>query len=677
MRKGKKTIIRTKPIYLIQTAVILYTILITKLPPNEHFNEVDCLLNAIAPTIDYSHNMRILKLPRSTPVGSLIYRLKGSDGDPNTQLVFGVSGIEGRALLDIVSVPRSWNEADVFLRAPLEESIYNLTIYVTDGNKTTQVESTVYATPDEGTLIGNQSDLSLFSSADDLLSQAIASTPSSPFVNPKHVFHVPENTKPNESIGSITVLESQKSGLPVRFELRGKGSEKFSIKYVFGPKGQSRAELVLAQQLDYEKQNLFNLKVLALNAWTNVRYDTRNVATMDIVITVSDVQDTPPVFKNLPHSLKLSNNLQVGDLVAKLEAEDGDYADQRPINYALDAASPLSGYFDIDKLTGEVRLIKSMSELALHATWDLASWSMLTVFASEQPDTSSYDHLWPPMYAKVELPLVLVDMVNEAPKFIGGWQTSDTRFNTKILHAYMKETSGKESAEGNIVRWYTNSSETGDSLVDNLSKSLNGRPSILDLGLGPNGTFELTLEGGDSELFKIDPSFPITRQTTFTLTVANSELLNETVFDHDTLQTGNRRSYFSLDIVARDFGSPQRQSSRVKCSIELVEVNDNLPEFESDFYSFSVYENAQIGTLVGSVRARDLDSAEGGQVRYTSLAGLDNNLFRLNQDNGQITLSAGLDRERKNMFLFLVEARDLAGLGKPNYTQVMINVLGE
>lgn len=683
-----------KSIYLRQlftSTVILYTILIYILTV-QIYNEdyVNCLFNAIAPTIDYSHNMRILKLPHSTPVGSLIYRLKGSDADPNTQLVFGVSGIEGRALLDIIPVARTWNEADVYLRSPLDETIYNLTIYVTDGNKTTQVESTIIVTPDE---ISNQTiDNNNFESGGVNLSSLTQLTTTPPFVNAKHVFHVPENTKPDEVIGSVTVLESQKSGLPVRFELRGKGSEKFSIKYVFGPKGQSKGEIILAYPVDYEKQNLYKLKILALNAWTNILYDTRNVATMDIVITVGDVQDTPPVFRNLPHSLKLSNILQVGDLVVKLEAEDGDYADQRPINYALDATSPLSAYFDIDKSSGEVRLIKSMSELAIHATWDSTSWSMLTVFASEQPDTSSYDHLWPPMYAKVELPIILVDMVNEAPKFIGGWQTSDTRFNLKILHGYLREIESKENPQNyNAVRWYTNSSETGSPLIDNLIKSFNGRPSILDLGLGSNGTFELSLEGQDAQLFKIDPSFPITKQTTFTLTITdeiNTNLFNGTTFDRDLQQ--QQRTFFNLDIIARDFGSPQRQSSRIKCLIELIDINDNSPQFETDLYTFSLYENAQIGTLVGQVKARDVDSGEAGQIRYVSLNGVDSSLFRLNQETGQIVLdgattagSSGnvggsshiLDRERKSYYLFVVEARDSSGLGKSNYTQVMINIL--
>lgn len=136
-------------------------------------------------------------------------------------------------------------------------------------------------------------------------------------------------------IGHVSVLESIKSDLPVRFELRG--SDKFSIRYVFGPQGQSKAEITVNQALDYEKRNMYQLVILALNAWSNTRYDTRNIASLDLIVAVQDVQDTPPIFRDLPTILRLNRSHQIDDTVLKVFAEDGDYADQRPINYALDS----------------------------------------------------------------------------------------------------------------------------------------------------------------------------------------------------------------------------------------------------------------------------------------------------------------------------------------------------
>lgn len=731
-----------------------------------------CFANSIAPTIDYSHNMRILKLPKTTQAGSLIYRLKGSDADPNTQLTFGVLGPEARSLLEILPIQNSWNEADVYLRTNLEQFIasqlqlqsqqqqnlqpqFNLTLYVSDGNMTTQIESTILITDPEleGAIVPSNSD-----------SLQQQQQQSSAFINTKHIFHIPENLQLDEPFGQISVLESDSNELPVRFELRGKGSDKFNIKYVFGPRGQSRGQLHLAQNVDYEKQNLFNLKILALNAWTDSKWDTRNVVTMDIVITLSDVQDTAPIFKSAPSSLRVTNVMQIGDLIGIIEAEDGDLGDQRPIHFALDASSPLAEYFSIDKLSGQIRLVKTMQELGLHAAWDSPTWSVLTVIASEPPDPASYDRLWPPMYSKLELPLMLVDIVNEPPQFLGGWQTNTLRKFQKrnnnainktqilmttnghvkpgqqmsgamrlaanqrnsiennlemassstvkfannrvertindnnkltttamqnnqqiaILHAFLSELSTRNlDPSGQLVRWYTNGSSpttsTSTTNGDSSSSSSSSpfvRPIVIDLGLGQNGTFQVHLEGPDAVLFRLEPSMPVAKQSNLMLFVADSVApSNWSLFDRDS---PNGRDQFRLDLVARDFGQPHRLSNRIHCQIDLLELNDNAPQFESDLYSFSVYENAQRGQLVGQVRARDPDANSASNskqlgLKYGPLTGANSNLFKIQADSGQILLEGPLDRERDPMYLLLVEVSDLAG--NSNYTKIIIQIL--
>lgn len=652
-------------------------------------------VGAIAPTIDYSHNMRVLKLPKSiVQVGDLIYRLKGSDADASNRLTFGSASPQARSLLDIVPVldASHWNEADVYLRSQLTEPIYNLTIFVSDGtNKTTQVESTIIVTDPtirnlllleqqrqqntsetinaEEPLFGNGGcnstsrlqALIASASTGTLLAES-NSMRFSPFVRPRQVFTVAENTGVGEVVGSVSVLERTDSDLAVRFELRGTGADNFIIRYVFGPHGQARGELLLARPLDYEQQNMYQLKVLALNAWTNREFDTRNVHALDIVISVGDVQDTGPVFTKpdliqsssgaangaqpvLWHPLQVSNRMRVGDLLTKVEARDGDAGDQRPIQYALDASSQLSEFFDIDKMSGEIKLLKPVDELI--ALSDLINLDpsvplQLSVFASEVPDTSSYEHLWPPMYTRIELPLQVVDAHNDAPQFRGGWQSEDPRTADKTLHAYLPSESssgGRNQVQARgpstptlsdrqqlqqppvataqtMVYWYTNSS------------SDNNQPVVIDTNRGLNGTFELTLEGADAHLFTVEPSYAVVRQTHVNLYVKSSELY---AFDRD-----QARRMYQLDLVARDFGPKVRMSSKVRVTIELIDTSNNAPRFDSDLYVFSVYENSQLGTTVGTVRART-DRREGdapagkyhrtpNDVRYTSLVGMDSNL---------------------------------------------------
>ena len=46
-------------------------------------------------------------------------------------------------------------------------------------------------------------------------------------------------------------------------------------------------------------------------AFTDEAYDTRNIATLDIVVAIVDIQDTPPIFTNLPNVLEINENTRV------------------------------------------------------------------------------------------------------------------------------------------------------------------------------------------------------------------------------------------------------------------------------------------------------------------------------------------------------------------------------
>jgi hypothetical protein len=67
--------------------------------------------------------MRILKLPNNTKVGTIIYRLKGTDAD-NDVIEFGARGIIGNRLLGFNKV--NFHETDVYLKTSLEVSHFNL-----------------------------------------------------------------------------------------------------------------------------------------------------------------------------------------------------------------------------------------------------------------------------------------------------------------------------------------------------------------------------------------------------------------------------------------------------------------------------------------------------------------------------------------------------------------------
>lgn len=44
--------------------------------------------------------------------------------------------------------------------------------------------------------------------------------------------------------------------------------------------------------------------------------------------------------------------------------------------------------------------------------------------------------------------------------------------------------------------------------------------------------------------------------------------------------------------------------------VSVEDVNDNLPQFSSDPYAFTVFENTEVGTFVAKLLASDVDVGE-------------------------------------------------------------------
>lgn len=54
--------------------------------------------------------------------------------------------------------------------------------------------------------------------------------------------------------------------------------------------------------------NFFSVFRREQNAWTDERYDTRNVAVLPVAVVAQDVPDTPPSFKNVPAMVTVSDS---------------------------------------------------------------------------------------------------------------------------------------------------------------------------------------------------------------------------------------------------------------------------------------------------------------------------------------------------------------------------------
>ncbi|XP_057188833.1 protocadherin Fat 1a isoform X3 [Triplophysa rosa] len=151
-----------------------------------------------------------------------------------------------------------------------------------------------------------------------------------------------------------------------------------------------------------------------------------------------------------------------------------------------------------------------------------------------------------------------------------------------------------------------------------------------------------TPESNQDEVFMVDPD--------------SGSLKLEKKLDHESTK------WYQLTLQAQSEYEGNKIVSSVDISIQVKDVNDNQPLFESNPYEAFVVENLPGGTSVMQVKATDLDLGTNGQLVYN----LDTNqesvdiveLFAINSETGWITTLKELDREKRNKYTVSVLATD-------------------
>uniref|UniRef100_UPI00358E5A7A cadherin-2-like n=1 Tax=Myxine glutinosa TaxID=7769 RepID=UPI00358E5A7A len=117
--------------------------------------------------------------------------------------------------------------------------------------------------------------------------------------------------------------------------------------------------------------------------------------------------------------------------------------------------------------------------------------------------------------------------------------------------------------------------------------------------------------------------------------------------------------------------------------IQVIDQNDNKPEFHSTVYNGSVPETSSPGTPVMRVTAEDLDDPQqlNGMIRYKVLSQTPDfpypTMFTINNSSGLIsTIASGLDREKVPSYMLVIEATDMEGssFGLSNTATAVITI---
>ncbi|XP_041378370.1 protocadherin Fat 4-like [Gigantopelta aegis] len=174
-----------------------------------------------------------------------------------------------------------------------------------------------------------------------------------------------------------------------------------------------------------------------------------------------------------------------------------------------------------------------------------------------------------------------------------------------------------------------------------------------DSGVYGRSTFSLSGIGSDK--------FSVTTTEDKVAVVAVAGLLDkETVASYNLVLS-------AVDGVAHD---GIQFTATTTLSIAIHDVNDNAPVFES--LSDVTIKEEKEAMYVMTVHARDQDAGSNGRVTYTMSGG--RGYFRIDENNGTITTTQTIDREKIPVFVLNVIASDSGTSSQSTATSVTIHI---
>ncbi|KAM4554709.1 protocadherin alpha-8-like [Odontesthes bonariensis] len=152
----------------------------------------------------------------------------------------------------------------------------------------------------------------------------------------------------------------------------------------------------------------------------------------------------------------------------------------------------------------------------------------------------------------------------------------------------------------------------------------------------------------------------ISNNVPFTLTPSLQENMYSIVTK--SLLDREHKSNYDVTVVAKDAGEQSLTSQRT-ISVTVSDVNDNIPEFSINPFTFYVTENNAAGASLFSVSATDCDQGENAVVSYSIPRNRDENkiftsFLNINSETGDIVALKSFDFETLKTFQFHVVATD-------------------
>ncbi|XP_056625235.1 protocadherin alpha-8-like isoform X5 [Triplophysa dalaica] len=455
-------------------------------------------------------------------------------------------------------------------------------------------------------------------------------------------------------------------------------NEHFSLDVQTAGEQSVSAELVLQKALDREKQPVIQLTLTAVDGGKPLRS-----GTIQIVVTVQDVNDNAPVFGKTLYKVRLAENVPKGTIVICLNATDADEGINSEIIYSVaqqDSDDKTSSLFKMDSSTGEIS-VQGVVDFEQHNAYEIR--------------VQAKDKGFSPRYAHCKILVEILDVNDNEPEISLTSQVNtvseDAKKETTVaLITISDKDSGKNgNAHGKVVgdvpfKLHSSYKNYYSLVVDGaLDRERVDRYNVtivaIDEGTPPlSATRVFTVyvsdvndnaprfpypvinvfvkENGPKEqiiytLSANDPDLDENSKITYGLLepfqksafVYSALSINSDSGDIHSLQSFNYEEVktFQFKVQATDFGVPPL-SSNVTVNVFILDENDNSPAILAPYSEHgsvnteNIPYSAEAGYFVAKIRAVDADSGYNALLSYHISEPKGNNLFRIGTSSGEI-----------------------------------------
>nr|XP_023698667.1 protocadherin gamma-C5-like isoform X9 [Paramormyrops kingsleyae] len=149
------------------------------------------------------------------------------------------------------------------------------------------------------------------------------------------------------------------------------------------------------------------------------------------------------------------------------------------------------------------------------------------------------------------------------------------------------------------------------------------------------------------------------------------ELVLEKALDREKI------SVHKLILTAIDGGTPATSGS-THITIQVLDINDNAPVFDNAAYDISLSEHTPKGTIIGTVKAVDIDEGLNSDIVYSlnpRTSEQIRNMFSINHLTGELALNNSIDYEETASFSFDIRASDKGSPSMESHCTVRVEIL--